>query len=89
MSEPTLLLLDKPTAGLSPAYLEVIFDLILQIRDKGVSILMVEQNARQALRIADMAYVLVNGRKAHEGTGAELLGNDEVRRAFLGGSVAA
>ena len=89
MSEPTLLLLDEPTAGLSPAYLEVIFDLIVQIRDKGVSILMVEQNARQALRIADMACVLVNGRKAHEGTGAQLLGNDEVRRAFLGGGVAA
>jgi len=89
MSEPALLLLDEPTAGLSPAYLEVIFDLIVQIRDKGVCILMVEQNARQALRIADRAYVLVGGRKAHEGTGAELLNNDEVRRAFLGGGVAA
>lgn len=89
MSEPTLLLLDEPTAGLSPAYLEIIFDLIVQIRNEGVSILMVEQNARQALRIADKAYVLVNGRKAHEGTGTELLNNTDVRRAFLGGGVAA
>ncbi len=86
MSEPTLLLLDEPTAGLSPVYLEKIFDLILQIRDTGVTILMVEQNARQALRIADTGYVLANGRHAHTGTGAELLANDDVRRAFLGGS---
>ena len=85
MSEPRLLLLDEPTAGLSPAFLEVIFDLILQIRSSGVSILMVEQNARQALRIADNGYVLVNGENAYSGSGAELLGNDEVRRSFLGG----
>ena len=62
MSEPRLLLLDEPTAGLSPAYLERIFDLILDIRKAGITILMVEQNARQALSIADRAYVLVNGR---------------------------
>jgi len=86
MSEPRLLLLDEPTAGLSPAYLEIIFDLILQIRDSGVTILMVEQNARQALHIADTGHVLVNGRNAHTGSGAELLSNDEVRRAFLGGA---
>ncbi|OED44196.1 ABC transporter ATP-binding protein [Chromatiales bacterium (ex Bugula neritina AB1)] len=86
MSEPQLLLLDEPTAGLSPAYLEKIFDLILQIRDTGVTILMVEQNARQALRIADIAYVLANGRHAHSGTGAELLASDKVRRMFLGGT---
>lgn len=87
MSEPTLLLLDEPTAGLSPAYLEIIFDLILQIRDSGVSVMMVEQNAKQALRIADRAYVLVNGKNTHEGSGRELLDNDEVRRLFLGGGV--
>jgi len=86
MSEPQLLLLDEPTAGLSPVYLDIIFDLILQIRDTGVSILMVEQNARQALRIADTGYVLANGRHAHTGTGAALLANDDVRRAFLGGA---
>jgi branched-chain amino acid transport system ATP-binding protein len=86
MSEPKLLLLDEPTAGLSPAYLEKIFDLILDVRKTGVTILMVEQNAKQALRIADQAHVLVNGKNAISGTGAELLTNDEVRRSFLGGS---
>ncbi|MFO1091434.1 MAG: ABC transporter ATP-binding protein [Hyphomicrobiales bacterium] len=89
MSAPRLLLLDEPTAGLSPAYLEKIFDLIVGIRNSGITILMVEQNARQALRIADRAHVLVNGRNFVSGTGAELLGNDEVRRAFLGGMAAA
>lgn len=85
MSEPELLLLDEPTAGLSPAFLEVIFDLLKQVRDTGVSILMVEQNAKQALMIADYAYVLVNGANAFEGTGADLLADPEVRRSFLGG----
>ncbi len=89
MSEPLLMLLDEPTAGLSPAYLERIFDLILDIRKSGVTILMVEQNARQALSIADRGYVLVNGRNFVSGTGAELLANDNVRRSFLGGSAAA
>jgi branched-chain amino acid transport system ATP-binding protein len=89
MSEPKLLLLDEPTAGLSPAYLERIFDLILAIRDTGVTILMVEQNARQALTIADAAHVLVNGRNYISGPGRELLANDNVRRSFLGGGQAA
>ncbi|MFO1172151.1 MAG: ABC transporter ATP-binding protein [Hyphomicrobiaceae bacterium] len=89
MSEPKLLLLDEPTAGLSPAYLERIFDLILEIKAAGVTVLMVEQNARQALRIADQGHVLVNGRNFVSGTGAELLANDNVRRSFLGGSAAA
>lgn len=88
MSEPKLLLLDEPTAGLSPAYLERIFDLILDIRNTGMTILMVEQNAKQALRIADQAHVLVNGRNFISGTGAELLANDNVRRSFLGGQAA-
>ncbi len=85
MSEPSLLLLDEPTAGLSPAYLERIFDLLLDIRKTGVTIAMVEQNARQALRIADHGHVLVAGRNFRSGTGDELLGDDEVRRSFLGG----
>ena len=85
MSAPDLLLLDEPTAGLSPAYLERIFDLLLNIRDSGVTVLMVEQNARQALRIADTGHVLVTGRNFASDTGAALLANDEVRRAFLGG----
>lgn len=88
MSDPKLILLDEPTAGLSPAYLEIIFDLLLQVRDSGVAILMVEQNAKQALAIADYGYVLVNGENAYEGTGKVLLDNDEVRRSFLGGSAA-
>ena len=88
MSEPKLLLLDEPTAGLSPAYLEKIFDLILDVRRTGVTILMVEQNARQALRIADLGHVLVNGRNFISGTGQELLNNDNVRRSFLGGGQA-
>ena len=85
MCDPALLLLDEPTAGLSPAYLERIFDLILDIRKTGVTIVMVEQNARQALRIADFGTVLVAGRHYISDTGANLAANDEVRRAFLGG----
>ena len=85
MSEPALLLLDEPTAGLSPAYLEKIFDLLLDIRARGVTILMVEQNAKQALRIADTGHVLVNGRNFTSGEGKVLLEDDEVRRSFLGG----
>lgn len=88
MSEPKLLLLDEPTAGLSPTYLEKIFDLILDIRSTGVTIVMVEQNAKQALRIADLGHVLVNGRNFISGPGAELLANDNVRRSFLGGGEA-
>ncbi len=86
MSEPSLLLLDEPTAGLSPAYLEKIFDLLLDIRAGGVTILMVEQNAKQALRIADTGHVLVNGGNFASGTGAELLADEDVRRSFLGGA---
>lgn len=88
MSEPKLLLLDEPTAGLSPAYLEIIFDLLLDIRKRGVTILMVEQNAKQALRIADTGHVLVSGRNFVSGTGQALLADDSVRRSFLGGAPA-
>jgi branched-chain amino acid transport system ATP-binding protein len=88
MSEPKLLLLDEPTAGLSPAYLERIFDLLLDVRTSGLTILMVEQNARQALRIADHGHVLVMGRNFASGTGAALLADETVRRSFLGGGVA-
>jgi branched-chain amino acid transport system ATP-binding protein len=87
MSDPRLLLLDEPTAGLSPAYLERIFDLLLDIRKTGITILMVEQNAKQALRIADRGHVLVTGRNFASGTGWELLGDESVRRSFLGGGV--
>ncbi|WP_127521508.1 ABC transporter ATP-binding protein [Mesorhizobium sp. Z1-4] len=86
MCEPKLILLDEPTAGLSPAYLERIFDLLLDIRKTGVTILMVEQNARQALQIADHGHVLVNGGNFASGTGKELLADEDVRRSFLGGT---
>ena len=88
MSDPALVLLDEPTAGLSPVYLERIFDLILDIRREGVTVVMVEQNARQALRIADIGTVLVAGRHYISGHGRALLANDDVRRSFLGGGVA-
>ncbi|MEL7524673.1 MAG: ABC transporter ATP-binding protein [Pseudomonadota bacterium] len=88
MSEPKLVLLDEPTAGLSPAYLERIFDLLLDIRKTGITVLMVEQNARQALQIADHGHILVNGRNHLSGTGAELLADEDVRRLFLGGTAA-
>lgn len=88
MADPSLLLLDEPTAGLSPAYLERIFDLIVDIRQTGVTVVMVEQNARQALRIADVGTVLVSGRHHISGHGRALLANDEVRRSFLGGGEA-
>ncbi|MEM9630554.1 MAG: ABC transporter ATP-binding protein [Pseudomonadota bacterium] len=86
MSDPKLVLLDEPTAGLSPAYLEKIFDLLLDIRKTGITILMVEQNARQALQIADHGHILVNGRNHASGTGKELLEDEDVRRLFLGGA---
>lgn len=88
MSEPKLVLLDEPTAGLSPAYLERIFDLLLDIRQTGITILMVEQNARQALQIADHGHILVNGRNHSSGTGKKLLADEDVRRLFLGGTAA-
>jgi branched-chain amino acid transport system ATP-binding protein len=86
MCEPKLMLLDEPTAGLSPAYLERIFDLLLDIRETGVTILLVEQNARQALQIAHHGHVLVNGRNFVSGTGKALLADENVRRSFLGGA---
>ena len=88
MSEPKLLLLDEPTAGLSPAYLERIFDLLLDVQSAGVTILMVEQNARQALQIANHGHVLVMGRNFASGTAKRLLADENVRRSFLGGAAA-
>jgi branched-chain amino acid transport system ATP-binding protein len=85
MTRPKVLMLDEPTAGVSPIVMDELFERILEIREHGVAILMVEQNARQALAIADRGYVLVTGENRHTGTGAELLGDPEVRRSFLGG----
>ena len=85
MTQPKVLMLDEPTAGVSPIVMDELFDRIIEVAKSGVAILMVEQNARQALNIADKGYVLVQGRNRYTDTGASLLANPEVRRAFLGG----
>lgn len=85
MTKPSVLMLDEPTAGVSPIVMDELFDRIIEVARTGISILMVEQNARQALEIADKGYVLVQGRNAHTGTGKDLLADPEVRRSFLGG----
>ena len=85
MSEPRLLLLDEPTAGLSPMFMSEIFDRVLAVNETGVTIAMVEQNAKQALRIADKGFVLASGRNRFTGTGEELLADEDVARSFLGG----
>jgi branched-chain amino acid transport system ATP-binding protein len=85
MTEPRVLMLDEPTAGVSPIVMDELFDRIIEVARTGISILMVEQNARQALEIADMGYVLVQGRNRFSDTGKALMANPEVRRSFLGG----
>ena len=85
MSQPSVLMLDEPTAGVSPIVMDELFDRILEVRQSGVAILMVEQNARQALSIADKGFVLVIGENRHTDTGQALLEDPEVRRSFLGG----
>ena len=85
MSQPAVLMLDEPTAGVSPIVMDELFNRILEVRKTGVAILMVEQNARQALDIADRGFVLVIGENRHTDTGAALLADTEVRRSFLGG----
>ena len=85
MTHPKVLMLDEPTAGVSPIVMDELFDRILEIARLDVAILMVEQNAKQALEIADKGYVLVQGRNRFTGSGEALLANSEVRRAFLGG----
>jgi branched-chain amino acid transport system ATP-binding protein len=85
MTKPKVLMLDEPTAGVSPIVMDELFDRIIEVARTGISILMVEQNARQALEIADKGYVLVQGRNAFTGTGKELLADPEVRKSFLGG----
>ena len=84
MTRPRLLLLDEPTLGLAPLIIAQIFDIIRTIREEGVTIFLVEQNANQALHVADRGYVLENGCVVLEDTGTNLLHNDEVRHAYLG-----
>jgi branched-chain amino acid transport system ATP-binding protein len=85
MTKPSVLMLDEPTAGVSPIVMDELFDRIIEVARTGISILMVEQNARQALEIADKGYVLVQGSNRFTDTGAALLADPEVRRSFLGG----
>ena len=85
MTQPQVLMLDEPTAGVSPIVMDELFDRIIEVARAGISILMVEQNARQALNIADKGYVLVQGANRFTDTGAALLADPEVRRSFLGG----
>ena len=85
MTQPKVLMLDEPTAGVSPIVMDELFDRIIEIARSGIAILMVEQNAKQALNIADTGYVLVQGRNRYTDTGEALLADPEVRRAFLGG----
>lgn len=85
MTKPKLLMLDEPTAGVSPIVMDELFDLIIDIARTGLSILMVEQNARQALNIADKGYVLVQGKNRYTDTGKALMNDPAVRKSFLGG----
>jgi branched-chain amino acid transport system ATP-binding protein len=85
MTQPSVLMLDEPTAGVSPIVMDELFDRIIEIARTGISILMVEQNARQALEIADKGYVLVQGRNRFTDTGKALMADPDVRRSFLGG----
>ena len=85
MSRPRLLLLDEPSLGLAPLIVQQLFATIRTIRERGMTVLLVEQNANMALSVADRGYVLVTGRLTVEGTPKELLDNEEVRAAYLGG----
>ena len=85
MTQPKVLMLDEPTAGVSPIVMDDLFDRIIDVARTGIAILMVEQNAKQALTIADRGYVMVQGENRYTDTGAALLENPDVRRAFLGG----
>ena len=85
MTKPSVLMLDEPTAGVSPIVMDELFDRIIEVKKTGIAILMVEQNARQALAIADKGFVLVTGQNRFTDSGQVLLANEEVRRSFLGG----
>ena len=84
MIQPSVLMLDEPTAGVSPIVMDELFEHIVKVKKTGVAIIMVEQNAKQALSISDRGYILVTGENKFEGSGKELLNDPEVRRSFLG-----
>ena len=84
MIRPSVLMLDEPTAGVSPIVMDELFEHIIKVKETNVAIIMVEQNAKQALSISDRGYVLVTGKNKFEGSGNELLNDPEVRRSFLG-----
>ena len=85
MTDPKVLMLDEPTAGVSPVIMDELFQHIINIKKQNIAILMVEQNARQALEISDRGYILVSGKNAYEGKGEYLLNDSEIKKAFLGG----
>ena len=85
MSHPKLLMLDEPSMGLSPLLVDQVFDIIKTLHRRGMTILLVEQNAEKALKVADRAYVLENGEIRYSGTGAELAGSEDIKKAYLGG----
>jgi branched-chain amino acid transport system ATP-binding protein len=84
MSKPKVIMMDEPSLGLAPLVVKGIFDIIRQINDQGVTVLLIEQNANMALKVADFAYVLETGRITLTGTGRELLVNEDVKKAYLG-----
>ena len=85
MTKPKVLMLDEPSAGVSPIVMESLFQKIVEIAEKGTAVLMVEQNAKQALEISDLGFVLNQGKNLYTDTGKALLSNKKVRQAFLGG----
>jgi len=85
MIKPSVLMLDEPTAGVSPIVMDELFDHIVKVKRTNVAILMVEQNAKQALKISDLGFVLSQGKNLFTDSGSSLLANKEVRQAFLGG----
>ena len=85
MSKPRLLLLDEPSMGLAPIFIKEIFNIIQEIQQQGTTVLLIEQNAKMALSIAGRGYVIETGKIVLQGTGAELLASEEVKKAYLGG----
>ena len=84
MSSPKLIMMDEPSLGLAPLVVQDIFSIIRQINSEGITVLLIEQNANMALKIADKAYVMETGRITMEGTGAELLADETIKEAYLG-----